>query len=496
MNNKDLFNAINNIDEKIIEDAGKYLKKDAADPSRLSEPVEITPAEIRLTPLKIISPIAAAVVLVVGAAVAFKLWHGIPSVQLAQGNAEGTSAQASVLETSVAAEIGTDDAPPAVNGNNNGIDNEYNAADPAASADGSADAPTAAESSDYLDYAINNNTGELSFYVFGPDMRNLTYDDITAVRGETGAGGILTENNWTELFCDGFAYAVYPNGNNINTVDNFDADVEALHKTLSEEESLKSADGCWRLYVGDDFYGLTVAEASSTFARSDDAEAVSLERNYVRFKGEAIVNAYIVKSDGGYYLVFRNGCYWFPLMNIAAFEPDESNEKFLFGTRFETFTADNFQYVGELPAVKLDNNVFDTEDFSEYFTAKNYRKALVTLSDISIELSGGKCTVNANISHCLFQCWESLTEPTFDVSNGNRVAEILDYVPYIEDLRDRTDEISRIIPCDDIRIYSDLNEMNFGTDTGDGELKSGMIAAIYNKGKLVYTLINQMNPIF
>lgn len=490
MNNKDLFNAINNIDEKIIEDAGKYLKKDAADPSRLSEPVEISPAEIRLTPLKIISPIAAAVVLVVGVAVSFKLWNSIPSVSLADGAAEGTAVSASVLEISSAASaVGTDDAPPADNGNNI-------ATAPAASTDGSADAPTAAESSDYIDYTINNNTGELSFYVFGPDMRYLTYDDITAVRGETGAGGILTEDNWTELICDGFAYAVYPNGNNINTADNFDADVEALKKVFAEEQILKLADDCWRLGVGDDFRGLTVAEASSSFVRSEDTGTVSLNRNYVRFDGEVIVNAYIVKSGDEYRLVFRNGCYWFPLMNIGIIEVDNFDEKQMYGMRFETFTAGDFQYVGELPATELKNDGFYAEEFREFFTVRNYQKAFVTLSDISIELSGGKYSINASVSHCLLQCWESLTEPPFDVSNGDRVAYAIDSAPNIESLKDRVIEINNFCPCDDIRVYSDIDEMNYGTDASGGELKPGMIAAIYNEGKLVYTLIYKMNQIF
>lgn len=61
MNNKELFNAINNIDDEFVNDAGKYLNAHLDD-----ETVEIRPIARKTSPIKIIAPIAAAVAVICG----------------------------------------------------------------------------------------------------------------------------------------------------------------------------------------------------------------------------------------------------------------------------------------------------------------------------------------------------------------------------------------------------------------------------------------------
>ncbi|MDE6726746.1 MAG: hypothetical protein K2J80_02270 [Oscillospiraceae bacterium] len=497
MNNKDLFDAINNIDEKIIADAGKYLKKDAADPSRLSEPVEICPAEIRLTPLKIISPIVAAAVLVVGVAVTFKVWkNSISSAPLAGTETAMGAADGSAADYDTASAVL--DAPGVSGAGASSVtENDHAATDPTWTMNS---APTAVSTVSEVSNNIikNNKTGELSFYIYGPDFRNLTYDDITAIRGDDTADTELTERNWSEIICENFAYLTEPTGDNRNSIDNQNLN-EDLRNELDKLNAEMSAERDYRrLYAGDDFNGLTVAEASSSFVRSDSTDVPTLSRNYVRFDGEIIENVYIVKSGDKYHLVFGNDFRRIPLMNIVPLdmaEGDESGRKY--GTRLESFTAGEFQYIGELPPLELERNDIVTEKLDEFFTAVNYQKATVALSDISVEFVDGKYSIRANVSHCILQCWESLTEPPFDSSDIDYLMHTIAPALTVEELKARMYYvIHEICPYDNIKVYSDIDEMHTGTDIYDGGLKPGMIAALYDAdGKLVYALIYKMNQI-
>lgn len=178
MTEKDLFNAIDNIDSKFITDAWENSSFEF----ELTE-VRITPERrssfhLTFTAVKYASvAVAAAVLICLGAVAAVNIDKHISAEPL-----EGDS----VSDESAAV--------------------------------GNADMVKPSES-DGL--SVGTKRGVLPFSVYGPDQVQLNYEDVTSVEndGVFFNRDMITDSNWTNIVCDGFAYFAKATGYDYNSVD-------------------------------------------------------------------------------------------------------------------------------------------------------------------------------------------------------------------------------------------------------------------------------------
>lgn len=447
MNNKDLFNAINDIDEKFIEDAGKYLIDDEADDPLHSGAVEVYPGVTRFSPLKLVASIAAAAVFITGISIAFNHYRGRINVD---------------PNTGEAASLGGDNTP--------GIGDDNSAANIGT-------------------HAPQTNT-PLPFEVIGPDNRQLWYDDITSAESfKTDADTQdyllskqdLTEDNWFSLYL-GFAYVAAANGYNYNTIDNSPADVNGANDTQSY--SFK------RIQKGDTFMGLTVKEASSTISRlatpdeydeNDNVTRVTaLTYNYVEFEGSMTADVYFINDGGKYYCIFRYGANSLPIMEYSVYDFLTTGEYTTLTRTYQSFNA--IQYAGEMPTLELDED--EKALIEPYLANSDYVKATATFDNISIE-----CT--QALSYCDYTCSASLKEVTlsyvdtdknlmgeipFDEKTEMKLRAILGCASDITELRNNA-EVMNLTDCEDIRVYRGIANMagEFGEEIPEGTLTPGMI---------------------
>lgn len=445
MNNKDLFNAINDIDEKFIADAGKYLNDEDSDDPLHPEAVEIFPGETRFSPIKLVSSLVAAAVLIMGITLTVKHFRG--KINVDPNTGEGVSlGTASGAQGNSGTDIGT--------------------------------------------HAITR-TGPLPFEVFGPDNRQLWYENITSVEGFVPGYGSampvvkeeLTEDNWLSLTCEDFAYIAVPFGNNFNNVDNSPADLNV--EGISTEHEFK------RIYAGSTFGDLIVTKASSTISRLADisaetdggnaSKAAELSYNYIEFSGSITADVYLINDNNGhFYCVFRNGEAQLPLVcyNIyehltrGVYETDLKNESFNNG----------FQYAGEMPVLTLDED--DIYICERAMANSNYVKATATFDNISIEcsqtLGSSEVIYNASLAKVTVGYVESVTtdqnlfgETPFDEKTEMQLRAILGSTRDISKLKSN-EEIKSLTGCTDIRVFKNIDiNGNYGEELYEGELSSG-----------------------
>lgn len=364
MNKKDLFNAIDNIDEKFINDAGKYLKN--VNPLRDEEPEELEPQKKMFSPIRLIAPIAASTAVIVGIAIALKTINfGIkqsPETNMVNA-AQGTSSS----------------------------ENSDIILDSAAAPSTSAKPTDKDVTSDGLPATKTEQvtqTGDLPFTLYGPDYIELKYDDIAwFTRPGTDAAEIggeqLNTENWESLHCE-FAYIADPLGNNFNdyiTPEKFVASNEEINAFFNEGSSSR------RISKGDMYNDLVVSQASCNLNNiwvSNEEEDNGLEMpqalnsNYLSFDGKIVTNGYIVKSEGEtpiYKFFFADGEIQLPLINYA-------NRFGEYNRAPERESLNGFSYIGELPAVRISSE-YEAE-LAPYFVDTNVQAASVQLSNISM----------------------------------------------------------------------------------------------------------------
>lgn len=364
MNKKDLFNAIDNIDEKFINDAGKYLKN--VNPLRDEEPEELEPQKKMFSPIRLIAPIAASTAVIVGIAIALKTINfGIkqsPETNMVNA-AQGTSSS----------------------------ENSDIILDSAAAPSTSAKPTDKDVTSDGLPATKTEQvtqTGDLPFTLYGPDYIELKYDDIAwFTRPGTDAAEIggeqLNTENWESLHCE-FAYIADPLGNNFNdyiTPEKFVASNEEINAFFNEGSSSR------RISKGDMYNDLVVSQASCNLNNiwvSNEEEDNGLEMpqalnsNYLSFDGKIVTNGYIVKSEGEtpiYKFFFAVGEIQLPLINYA-------NRFGEYNRAPERESLNGFSYIGELPAVRISSE-YEAE-LAPYFVDTNVQAASVQLSNISM----------------------------------------------------------------------------------------------------------------
>ncbi|MDE6731957.1 MAG: hypothetical protein K2J77_03685 [Oscillospiraceae bacterium] len=442
MNNKDLFNAINDIDEKFIEDAGKYLNDDDADLLH-SGAVEIYPGETRFSPMKLIASIAAAAVFITGVSIAFNHYRGKIFVDPNTGEEVSLGGSTGVSDGNSGTDIGTH-APKTV--------------------------------------------GPLPFEVIGPDDRQLWYEDIigaVGLDGETLRKEDLTEDNWQSLNCD-FAYIAVPDGYNYNTVDNSPVEINS-----KADDSLTH--DFMRIHNGGVYGDLTVMSAYSTISRLDDESDNSiavLSKNHIEFSGEITADVYLVNDNGKYYCVFRNGEAQLPIFGYDIYEYLKLGE---YTTDLQTLKCENgFQYVGEMPVLTLDENEIYT--CGRALENSNYLKATATFDNISIEssqtLGSNSYTYNASMAKVTLSYVDTDEETPFDEETEMELRAILGSAEDISELKNNA-EVMSLSGCSDIRVYKGIDpDGNLGEEVYNGKLVSGnrnntSIIVLYSNGKQI-----------
>lgn len=370
MNKKDLFNAIDKIDEKFITDAGKYLKD--ISPFRNEEPEELEPQKRRFSPIRLILPIAASLTVIVGITIALK------TLDLGFDTAISTDEETSVADNNIGDDIPTD---------SNGALLDSAAATPPSVLPTDSDGTSLPVTETEIETVTE--TGDLPFTLYGPDSVSLTYDDITSIEHIANADDtspfVLDAGNWQTISCSGFAYVAEPLGNNYNNVANpytFDTNAGGVNISFNGSDSR-------RIYVGERFGDLVVNTAlcefrnmwmSSDNASYNDRSVPQLfNTSFVSFDGGIDTSGYIVKSEG------NSPIYWFffgcdenalPLMNYSSSQSGNFNRT----TVKESFNG--FSYVGELPSVRISSE-YEAE-LNAYFVDTNVRAASVKLSNISM----------------------------------------------------------------------------------------------------------------
>lgn len=451
MNNKDLFNAINDIDEQFVADAGKYLSDDDSDDPSRSEAIEIFPGESRFSPIKLVASLVAAAVLITGVTVAVRYHRSKASVA---PNTSGGNTAVSV-----------------------GLDGGGTV------------------SAGIIDTHSLDVDASLPFEIRGPDNIQLTYSDITEVSGANKAE--LSEDNWETITCGGFAYIAAPHGRNFNTIDHTPTDVAINNESASLDLEFK------RIYVGDRFGTLTVAEASNTFTResfsqtSDEnktSNVMALNRNYMKFNGEITANVYLINDGEHYYYIFQNGEAQFPLSSYNVYNFVLYNGC---KTIIETCHFDNgISYSGELPSLTLGEK--EMASVERYISNATYLKARVTLKNIKMESSQsiGKNTFDfeCDTSRVVFNYVESLVtdnnlfgETPFAAEDEKMIRSILGSARTVSDLKDNTDTIKQYGGCDNIKVFLDTNWEgdDFLDEIPDGEINPGNIIALYKGDEFI-----------
>lgn len=421
MNNKDLFNAINNIDEQFITDAGKYLRKDdlfSISPD--GETIEAGVAGKRMALLKFIAPIAAAFALIFGVAVLAASWNGVTTADPETGINMSRREESAASQTS-GADIG------------------------------------------------DKNTAELPVTVYGPDNKQLCYDDVMSATN----GGIDVANGGT-LVC-GFAYAADRTGDNYNSID--DPDYWTGGALSFREYGYK------RLYEGDSFGEVKVKKAESTFILNPADEGFTLAESVLELDGNARVSVYIVTDDIGDTRCFIKGSTKsIPVMNFSfgnAAEPEYYQESY-------NAVVGEFGYAGEIPAIEISLDDSDRAELAHFLKPSSYREAVVTLSNITVRYNnaGGEndCTVSADCGGVMLKNWNSASS-TLSEEDCTTVSELIDAAETVNELQSAAFEINKHISCGSLRVYSELADIYvpvFGGEITEGELQPGMIAAVYD----------------
>lgn len=433
MNNEELFNAINDINEKYITDAGKYLRNNGV--FQDDETIEFAPKERKRFPIRIAAPVAAAAVLAVGITIALKTTN----------------------RSKDKPHLGNDSA-------NAYISGDYTVKDP----------------------DPNGNTvltGNLPFSLFGPDMKNIEYEEISGIAHNLTLQQLST-TNWIAISCDGFAYIAKPNGENHNSAAN--AEVFSIPDNAKNDFETTFS----RIYVGEEYGDLTVKKASCEFRRTptngmtkEQLEDGSFQTprlfqySYVEFSGETDLTGYIAKDDtGAYWFVPGIGETRLPLMS---FTPSSYGG---FNALKVKYHIGEFDYLGELPKLPISDKLKLMLDV--FFEDTNVQKANVRLSDISICYDAQETEnfrVNADITDVTILNWSDET-----TNSSGEAANIINSAETVGELYSKSIDIIKLHKeFDHFKVYLDIKTAT-GIDTiqitdESQNLVSGMRVCIFDR---------------
>ncbi len=483
MNNKELFNAINDIDEKFITDAGKYLKNDFGG-SREGEPIEIRPVETHFSPIRWIAPIAAALALFVGIGVALRTGMININFQPLRQRSSGEAASAP--------DIGS--------------------AQNAISAPGASGGESSGEAQ-VIQSEVSNIKEELSdslpFMLYGPDLKQIKYSEVTKVIGlddsDLSVTRELTEENWYAIECDGFAYINEPKGANYNSIE--------IPGMFSDDVHFSDNGNFSRIYKGDSFGTLTVSDAYCLFKKHSidiaDAEdewkaqlisspALMLNQCRVSFSGEISAEGFIIKDQSGSYkFVMCGGERQIPAMNFVV-----NTENGTFTTQMAYDNINGYQYMGEIPSIEI-GEIDPKWKIDNYYPGRNWQKVLITLEDIQVLycLSQNDVT-DRNVYRKVYTVAAKVKNIVPDYVFGyndndqpyfteDEIRYMIDKAETIEELNDLGDKIKRAnYAVVYFRVFYPVDTEN-GTETevlDYGELAPGMMVYLYDEsGEVIQT---------
>lgn len=464
MNNKDLFNAINNIDDKFITDAGKYLKNDESFiSSYYADPVEVRPADRKFSLMRLIAPIAAAAILVCSITIALKtrILYPAETTDMILGESKDTAKKSDTLP----------DTAPAVG-----------SADLETSPEGVINMPSAAIPN--LD-KYGSSAGELPFTLYGPDYKQITYEEVTEIH-ENVSKQYLNDSNWVSITCDGFAYIADPLGENYNRADDSEKfDSSEIAWNVVAERSFK------RIYEGEQYSGFTVKRAYSTFSRTPTngmTEQQMKENNlplsrlyqgsYLELDGSIEMDVYIVKYDDNRYIcVTRNGAASIPTMNINV--RDDGS----FGSYLYSDDEFGFEFKTELPYIRIDPPAKNKHQIDKLFTEKIYQKARVILSDIIINYDAAAKEpygISATVDVIDMQLGYSDIEP-------RDVSALISRTATVKELEKEV--LNKYDALSEVRVYREVYDITediiFGDELTEEELYSGLTVGLYDQNGLV-----------
>lgn len=439
MNNKDLFNAINDIDEKFIEDAAKYLNDDDGDDPLHPKGVEIFPGEARFPVIRLVASIAAAAVFITGVTFAVKHYR----------DKLGVSPNAA-SETEQNPDLGT--------------------------------------------HPVKTEVGPLPFELIGPDDKQLWYEDITGFNTKesiavTDTANVieLSEDNWSTITCN-FAYFALPSGNNYNSVEN--SDVDDLGKP-----GFIMAHDFRRMYVGNTYGdGLTVTKAYSKLKRDTyydkqtnlPHEVSYLSESYIEFDGAITAEVYLVNAgDNNYCCIFRNGADYFPIVEYNVSHFLETGE---YASGISTLNRNGFKYSGEMPVMWLAED--EEALVKPYLSNANYLKAAVVFTNVTLvctqQIEGASFDINADISKIVLNYVEPVVtddnlsgETPFTGDTELRIREMLGCAKDISELKNNA-EVMNLTNTKDIRVYRGIANMagEFGEEILEGSIAPGMVIVL------------------
>lgn len=426
MNNKDLFNAINDIDEKFIADAGKYLTNDDL---LHSDAIEIYPGKTRFSPLKLIASIAAAAVFITGISIAVNHYRGMINVD----------------PNNAASDKGNGETEP---------------------------------TPDLATHAVKT-TGLLPFKLIGPDGQQIYYQDITEVGGDITLEE-LNENNFTSVTCN-FAYYALPDGCNYNSVDNPEMDFDAENTVMTRSFR--------RIYKGGNFGDLTVSNAYSILQHDKATSTNFLNKNVIEFSGSTTAEGYLVNTQYDYYFVFKNGADNLPItnyivpefMDTGVYKSELSRLNCDNGFRY---LGDQLALKLDESEVYLVDRAMSN---SNYIKATVTFDNITIISEQ--DWTSNIITCIAKIEKATVRYVDSIVtadnlfgETPFSAENEMALRAILGAAETVEDLQSSADAIKELTGYDNIKVYRGIANMagEYGEEIPEGEITAGMDIELCN----------------
>ncbi|MDE7362059.1 MAG: hypothetical protein K2N38_09020 [Oscillospiraceae bacterium] len=351
MNDKDLFNAINEIDEKYVTAAWN-------DTDINSDTVVIRESG-RPSKMRIIG-LAAACVGVLGAA--FLAVH----IRVNQLPQDGLTPPADGIGVSDASIIGTVVS---------GASPIYHFG---------------------TEYPPRSNSKEpLPITLYGPDNVQITKADVTCV--DTPDGKMISADEfdgdgWLRVECDDITYLAPPTGLSTNSLD--DPELYADYALPSYGFDMGSFDNSdyKRYNVGDKYGALTLMSAKSIFRNNGSSPGECLTMCFAGFEGSVTLDAYLIRkivdSPSGMVCVPMTSECPLPVM-FPRFEDGVFKSKsYIGGAYLGLSMAKDFIYTSEYPAIYLQygtyfypGNLFDDDN--------DVAEVTITISDINMYWSKG-----------------------------------------------------------------------------------------------------------
>lgn len=344
MKDQDLFNVIDNIDDRFISHAGKYLLDDnnifSVSPN--GEPIEAGKSKKQAFSLKLIVPVAAAAAIMVAVSVSLRFFGGNNVLDPQDGYKRST----------VYTEV------------NSGL--AYSSTVEGTGYESTGETPPINESV----------TGEYSFPFYGPDNLQISREDVIVI--ETGS-----------VKC-GFAYIGMQSSVNQNQID---------HPDFSLEDQ-KTPKKYRRIRAGEMYGGFTVTEAYSVFRLDENnSNGYVLDTCVLKMSGLVNVPAYLVREDNGKIRCYvRNGK--FPAMNYIG--RDDGDYEF---GNYHTDTTGGFRYIGELPGFEVQLLHGDRQRLEQLLGNTDLCEISLSLSSVLITNTKGECTVTAECENVFPRVW-------------------------------------------------------------------------------------------